>query len=66
MGAGIEKIGRFAFAGCKSLENVSIMGERTKKTAVTIDNSAFYNCTELKKVMSDENISELVTMYFLL
>lgn len=59
MGAGIEKIGRFAFAGCKSLENVSIMGDRTKKTAVTIDNSAFYNCTELKKVMSDENISEL-------
>lgn len=59
MGAGIEKIGRFAFAGCKSLENVSIMGDRTKKTAVTIDNSAFYNCTELKKVMSDKNISEL-------
>ena len=48
---GVEKIGAYAFANLKSLEEVVL-----PSTLKMIDQGAFYGCTKLKKVEGLENV----------
>jgi len=51
---GLEKIGRCAFRGCKSLESITI-----PSTVTLISNAAFQSCGELRKVVLNDGLKKI-------